>query len=284
MTRKSIKILNLSILLLAAPGAWAETINCTPITSLPEVIDVQGIYCFTGNLATSMASGNAIYIQANNVTIDLNGWKLGNLAAGAGTGANGIIAVQRKNITIRNGTIRGFNRGISLIGISPYTISQGHLVEDIRADRNTYIGIEVMGRGNIVRRNQVLDTGGATGTDSARGMILMGSGGRALNNNISSTTATSTGTAIGLHLMEANGAVVEGNRIDGVSSGTGNTYGLHIENSNDVLIRANSIISAKFGIWFNASNSGGKYMGTLISNVTTPYQGGGTAVGDNTLP
>ena len=59
MIIRKIKNLVLLTLLLAAPGAWAETIDCTPITTLPYVITVQGIYCFTGDLATSMASGNA---------------------------------------------------------------------------------------------------------------------------------------------------------------------------------------------------------------------------------
>jgi hypothetical protein len=36
-----------------AAAARAETVNCTPITSLPAVITVQGIYCFTDHLATA---------------------------------------------------------------------------------------------------------------------------------------------------------------------------------------------------------------------------------------
>jgi len=278
MKTKLTKYLTLTILLLTASSAWAETIDCTPITTLPYVITTQGIYCFTGDLATSMTLGNAIDIQTNNVVIDLNGWKLGGLAAGTGTQTVGIHAWQRKNITIKNGTIRGFYRGIYLNDSPPYTNSQGHLVEDIRADMNTYRGMEIRGRGSVVRRNQVVDTGGSTTSTGAYGIILYGPGTRALNNDISSSAATSAGAAVGLFINTADGAVVEGNRIDDVSSGTGTTYGIYISSSNDVLAAGNRITSADNGIFYSSST--GKYMGNLTSNVATPFTGG-TTVGTN---
>src|SRR6266849_9239971 len=84
---------------LGAAPARSETTNCTAITTLPAVIIVQGIYCFTGDLATAVTTGNAIEIQTNNVVLDLNGFKLGGLAAGLGTGAVGVRAADRQNIT-----------------------------------------------------------------------------------------------------------------------------------------------------------------------------------------
>jgi len=307
MAIRKIKNLVLLTLLLAAPGAWAETIDCTAITTLPTVITVQGIYCFTGNLATSMTSGKAITINTNNVTIDLNGWKLGGLAAGTGTGTYGIYAYQRKNITIKNGIIRGFYFGIILGDNFPYTASQGHLIEDIRADQNTYGGLLVQGRGNIVRRNQVVDTGGSTVNNSAFGIQLNGPGGRVLNNEISGTVATSVSSAFGLHLASATGAVVEGNRIDDVSSNSsmaygvsisssydvvvednringlstvsGTTWGMSIRSSSDVLAAGNRITSADYGIFYALST--GKYKDNLTSGVTSPFNGGTDAGGNN---
>ncbi len=278
MKTRLIKYLSLTLLLLAAPAAWAETVNCTPIIALPTVITSQGVYCLTGHLTTNMTSGKAIEIQTNNVTIDLNGWKLGGQAAGPGTGAFGIYANQRKNITIKNGTIRGFSRGIYLQDTSPYTASQGHLIEDIRADRNTRVGMFILGRGSIVRRNQVVDTGGTIFDARAYGIRLIGPGGRVLNNDISSTAATGNADGFGLYLSTADGAVIEGNRIDDVSTGTGFTYGIFILNSNDVLVRGNSITSATYGIFYGGST--GKYMDTLTSGVTNRFTGG-TAVGTN---
>ena len=51
-------------LIMLSTSIQAETINCTPITSLPATITAQGIYCLTGNLTTSQTSGNAITINA----------------------------------------------------------------------------------------------------------------------------------------------------------------------------------------------------------------------------
>src|SRR5262249_8965473 len=140
----------------------AETVICTAITSLPYTISASGVYCLTGDLSTNLISGNAIEIDANNVILDLNGHKIGNLSAGPNTVAYGILADQRQNITIRNGTVRGFFHGIRLSDTFPYAVSQGHVVEDVRADQNTQMGILVSGRGGLIRRNQVVATGGST--------------------------------------------------------------------------------------------------------------------------
>jgi hypothetical protein len=70
----------------------AETVNCTAITALPYTISTQGVYCLTGNLSTGMTSGSAITIATNNVVLDLNGFKIGGLAAGPDTNATGIYS------------------------------------------------------------------------------------------------------------------------------------------------------------------------------------------------
>src|SRR5215831_2499821 len=114
---------------------WAETTVCTAITTVPFTITVQGIYCLTQDIETNLADGNAIEIATSNVELDLNGYKLGNLSAGPGTTATGIHALDRKNITVKNGTVRGFVEGIRLEDVSS-GVSQGHIVEDIRAELN----------------------------------------------------------------------------------------------------------------------------------------------------
>ena len=53
-TKSTASLLVLLTLIFGAAPARAETVNCTPITALPAVITVQGIYCFTGNLATAI--------------------------------------------------------------------------------------------------------------------------------------------------------------------------------------------------------------------------------------
>src|SRR5262245_4161983 len=196
--------------------ARAETTLCTAITSLPTAITVQGIYCLTSNFDVGLASGAAITIDTNNVVIDLNGHKIGNLGAGPGTLANGIFAYQRQNITIKNGTIRGFLAGIFLDDSSSFTASQGHLVEDVRTDQNTYVGILVQGRGSIVRRNQVVSTGGTTvngaNTDGF-GIWVFGAGHRVIDNDVVTVTKVGTGTAYGIALDSSSNSAVVNNRV-----------------------------------------------------------------------
>ena len=249
-TKLATSLLVLFTLVLIAPPARAETVNCTAITTLPAVITVQGVYCFTDNLSTAMTSGIAIQINTNNVILDLNGFKLGGLAAGTGTTAFGIRANNRQNITIKNGTIRGFFKGIFLDSSGAF---QGHVVEAIRADQNTLIGIEVFGSGNIVRNNQVVATGGTTccGPDvNATGIFLQGAGPRVLNNDVITVMKQGTGIAWGILLSEVTGGLAVNNRIT----------------------------NAERGIDFGAST--GKYRDNVTFDVTTPFTGG-TDIGNN---
>ncbi len=231
----------------AAP-ARAETVNCTAITALPAIITVQGVYCFTGDLITSMTSGAAIDIQADNVVLDLNGFKLGGLGGGTGTGATGINSNNRQNITIKNGTVRGFLYGILLGGSG----SQGLIVEDIRADQNTYIGIYVLGDGNIVRNNQVVATGGTTccgANPDAYGILVVGDDPRVLNNDVINIVRQGSGWAVAIRTDSPGGLVVN-NRITG----------------------------AKMGIYIRSDS--GKYRDNLTFDVDQPFVGG-TDAGNN---
>jgi Periplasmic copper-binding protein (NosD) len=245
-------LLVLLALVLSAVPARAETVNCTHITSLPAVITVQGVYCFTGDLSTAMTSGNAIEIQTNNVVLDLNGFKLGGLAAGLGTGAFGIHAFNRQNITIKNGTVRGFRRAIVLENADAGA-SQGHLVEDIRADQNTEMGIRVEGSGNIIRNNQVVATAGSTffGPNvDATGILVSGLGPRVLNNDVIVTVAQGSGIARGIFLISVTGGLAVNNRI---------TFADH-------------------GIEYATAT--GKYRDNVTFDVTTPFTSG-TDIGNN---
>ena len=144
---------------LAPAAARAETVKtCTGfITALPTVISTQGTWCMDKDLATAMETGNAVTIGTNNVTIDCNGFKLGNLAAGADTGTYGIYAQDRLNVTVRNCNVRGFFVGILIFGNGG-----GHLVEDNRLDASRWMAIRTEGDGTQVRGNSLFDTGGAT--------------------------------------------------------------------------------------------------------------------------
>jgi hypothetical protein len=134
------------------------------IDSVPATITSQGVWCLRKDLSTAIASGSAITIATNNVTIDCNGFKLGGLAAGPVSLAWGIYASERRNVAVRGCNIRGFHYGILIFG------GAGHLVEDNRIDRSLFTGIHLHGDNSRVLRNAVYNTGGALGYREARGI------------------------------------------------------------------------------------------------------------------
>jgi hypothetical protein len=237
------------VLGLAASG-HAETIQCTAIASLPTTIISQGIYCLTSDFSTNLSSGAAITINANNVILDLNGHKIGNLSAGIATTADGIYAEDRQNITIKNGTIRGFFAAITLNSFT--STSQGHLIEGIRADQSTYSGINVSGNGCLVRGNQVVATGGTTTiTATTMGISIYGTGSRVIDNDVITVTPTAGG-------VSSDGMMISGT---------------------DCMVINNRVTDASTGIYMLYSST--KFRDNMTTNITaTPYSGG-TDAGNN---
>lgn len=197
--------------------ARAETYQtCTGfIDSVPAVITGQGTWCLRGDLSTAQTSGAAIRIDTNNVTIDCNDFKIGGLAAGAATAADGIMAYNRLNITVRNCNVRGFRRGISLNGA-------GHVVEDNRLDGNLFVGLEASGdTQHVVRRNIVLDTGGATdGLNTTYGIF---SSGAVIDNIVDGVDPVHGKHVTGIRAMAASGQVIRGNVIRNLRPRNGGT-------------------------------------------------------------
>jgi nitrous oxidase accessory protein NosD len=230
-----------------------------------------------------VTSGNAIEITTDNVVINLNGHRLDGLAAGLSTNAMGIYAFQRKNITIKNGTIRGFAYGIVLDDIvAPYTASQGHIIENIRADMNTTLGIGVLGQGSLIRNNMVVKTGDpANEIDVIIGIGVKGPGVRVLNNDIIETREKTNHSAYAICILEAPGAVVENNRIGNASLGDGTSVGIYIFKSDKVLVINNRLTTMNYGIWYLFGSSSGKFRDNLTYDAPFPGVHSGTDAGNN---
>jgi hypothetical protein len=250
----------------------AETINCTPVTSLPATISIQGLYCLTGSLATNISSGDAITITANNVTLDLNGWKVGGQAAGTGTNAVGIYSTAA-NVTIKNGIVRGFLAGIALTG-------RGAVVRDLLVDQNTNIGIYVDGPGAVIEHNQIVDTGGSTVGPNifAIGIYALSNsvGARISDNTVSGLTATGAGGEYGIEADGPN-STVRHNVISDTAkpSGGGTSYGILQTAS----IAVNNTVS-NFGTGINTVTAG-IYAHNTAYNCTTAYAGGTAGAGNS---
>jgi len=286
MIRPCISALFLLVLALSVPRtAHAETYNtCSGfITSLPVLITTQGTWCLKSDLATAITAGNAITINTNNVTIDCNGFKIGDLAAGVSTVAIGIYSLSHANATIRHCNIRGFYTGVLLGGIG-----SGALVEDNRLDNNTYIGIEVDGDSSIIRNNRVFDTGGSTASVDAHGINAAYSV-DVQDNVVAGVTATSggNGSAFGIGTtVDASGSV-SGNRVrDVIKDGTGIAYGIFNASSGHLDLRDNFMVGdgSTGSVGLLCSNSNGSARDNTIDGFDTALQACTDSGGNVTIP
>ena len=90
----------------------------------------SGSYYLTGNL-TASGSTAGITVAANNVTLDLNGFALSGDLGGSAAGIS--IPAARKNIHVRNGTIRNWSLG----GDRQAALTTNSLFQELRlADNN----------------------------------------------------------------------------------------------------------------------------------------------------
>jgi len=293
----------ISVALLGALGAWSpargETINCIHITNalMPYTISTPGVYCVTEKITTNLASGAAITINANNVVLDLNSFAIGNLGAGASTSALGIYAVDRQNIVIRDGTLRGFWIAVALVdGVTAggtTSNSSGHAVNAVVSDQSYGAGIVVQGPGTVVTGSRVVNTQGSTATnallaalsgDGATGIFVSGSGARVTNSAVLNTDCSNGCTASaakvrGIQVSGAPGAVIAQNFVaNAAMTAVTDARALDVKiSSADVFVDSNVFTTWPLGISFD-STSTGVYLNNGLLNVTTPASGG-VAVG-----
>ncbi|HEY0661014.1 MAG TPA: right-handed parallel beta-helix repeat-containing protein [Lysobacter sp.] len=265
------------VLLAGTAPAHAETFYACDmvIDALPATITTQGVYCLTQDVSTAIASGNAITINANNVTLDCNGYKIGGLGAGTGTNAYGVHATDRTNVTVRQCSIRGFRYAVVFDG----TGASGGVIEDNRLSENRDTAVFVNGNGHTIRRNLVSQTGGRPAS-AATGIRLGGHLHDVSDNNIHHVFASGAsgleGMAVGIGLNSSNGTVVRGNRVQAVyRGGTGSAIGidafgqqLSVEGNSLALLNVGAE-AAGYGIWGSTKTA---CRDNLVSGWTTPLQ------------
>ena len=106
----------------APPDSTMKTLDevepRTPIHSadLPLTISQSGSYYIAENITFSTVDTNGITITASNVTIDLCGFTIQGPNTGTAGAAIASDSQAIENITILNGTITGWHRGINLMG------------------------------------------------------------------------------------------------------------------------------------------------------------------------
>lgn len=156
-----------------------------PIDHLPYAIDSAGSYVVTKHL--QRVSGNGITVNADDVTIDLNGFTLAGTGDTSFGGGFGIAAADRSNLSVTNGVIRGWNRGIDnptsangrggifrdlLLTNNGWGIysAEGARIDAVVVRSNNANGIESTGR-NTITNSVFLDNLFAIRADSTQDLI-----------------------------------------------------------------------------------------------------------------
>ncbi len=265
----------LAVALLIA-GA-AEGASPTPISRLPYTISKPGRYLVTKNLVGPLQL-NGIIISANDVVLDLGGWTLtsnGDIP----TALNACIyGADCRNVTIRNGTIRGYLSGITLNGAG----GRSNLVEDVNVDGCTRYGIQVIGIGSSVRHNRVSQIGGSTVFPFDRaGIDVAGDGVQVTDNEVSDVAVDSSNTAnraYGIRLGSSRSGTISGNRI--LNSNllfpfAASTIGISVGSSAFCIIAGNQISGYITGIDFVAGGGSDAHVfrDNTVQRAFTPYRG-----------
>src|SRR5262249_8374258 len=171
------------------------------IDSLPYTIDTPGTYVLGADLATGdLGTGAAISVEADGVVLDLDGHVLdGSLAPNA----FGVRAVGRRELTIRNGTLRGFRRAVSIEGTSQGPPPE-NWVESLSVSGSGEAGLWVEGAGSVVYDCHMSSVGGGPG--NAYGIVLAGAQGMLLANEVTDVSAPPDFRAYGLVLGAGPGS------------------------------------------------------------------------------
>ena len=222
---------------------------CTPIASLPAVISQQGNYCLAANATLNITSGQAIKIDADNVTLDCQNYSITNSAVSATGSSAAIRATSRFNLLIRNCRILGgFTDGIYVhMPLGSPTSSFYNRIEDNYVAGPFRYGILGSGSAIEVRGNKVYDIGGHQNS-SAYGIRIGGSSVSAykfqvVENNLVAGTNSPSGNAFGIYSDNSLGSMFIGNRISGTTGFGPNyrSYGIRVASGEANTFRDNII-------------------------------------------
>jgi hypothetical protein len=265
-------VICLLALLFWAPHARAAEsyANCTgTISSLPASISSSGTWGLKQSLTTAAATGNAITITADNVTLDCNDFII-NGTAGTATNAIGIYSLNHQNVSVRHCNVLGFKDGLVL---SVQTAGGGYAAEDNRFDGNTYLGLRVDGDGSVIRRNLVLSTGGTTLTGTVYGIYAADSV-DIEDNTVAGVTARtgSNGSAYGIYTTQNGDGSVSRNRVRGMAKdGTGSDFGILNSSSGRIALLENDVFGdgTTGSVGLSCTSSSGRAYDNVLNGFAT---------------
>jgi hypothetical protein len=250
---------------------------------IPLTITQEGSYYLTEDIS---ATATAITVNAHNVTFDLMGYQLSGSEAGYA-----FYISARKNVEIRNGTIRDF-----YMGIYEYSSSgANHRIINVRVLSNDNYGIRLSGYGHLIKDCTSAENGNYGISAGYSGTVV----GNVVYDNFSGGISASDGcTVIGntvrnsgtYGIYAGNGTTVSkntsyGNGSYGIRGGYGSTVTentCHSNGNNGITVLNGSTVNGNTA-YENDGDGIQAYTGsTVISNTAYNNQNYGiNLVGNN---
>ncbi len=203
-----------------AQEAAANGISASLHQNRQIVISRPGMYRLTDDLR--VRSGNAIVINASNVTLDLGGNSVTTEAPGTGSG---ILIDGESGVEVRNGKVGGFNVNLNAMNSENVRFRNLQVVGRGLAPNNgpTEIGVNlVQTRGAYVENNVI--------TSVNLGIFVRGafSTGNRIFENVITGGATPSSNLLGICYNPASGAGPDGPRGDNIYNNHITRYGYAI--------------------------------------------------------
>ncbi len=204
----------LSLVSAGAAEAATKISNCGKITKPGSYVLVRNLPGSTG----LRANGSCLVIKANHVTLDLGGYQIKGNGIGDTTNGDGIFMRDRKNVTIRNGTVRGFvDDGVADARSGGGGTGSDHRISNVRVIGNGGDGILLQGSGHSVT-NSLAEGNAGNGISVPDGSTLAGN--TTVNNGANGIFA-GAGTSVTDNTANSNGS--SGIFLDGFNFVDGNT-------------------------------------------------------------
>lgn len=252
------------------------------ITSLPYTINQSGTYRLQDDLVLEGNSDSAIRINSDDVKLDLSGHSVRS-GTGASATAIGVLAMNRKRVTVENGAIVGFSIAVSLdsydetagpIGLPPSALGGFYRVKGLRIEGASQAGIRVNGYSAEIIENNLARCGQSM--PAGKGILAQGAGIVVKDNNILSCGKPGENGGAALSIEFADGATVfrnsvSGFRIDNANGPIPSQAGISVLGSPAITIKDNTV--ARFNVGILAVNSSGVQTSNVFSNVSNSVKG-----------
>jgi parallel beta-helix repeat protein len=224
----------------------------TNITTCGTLSQSNATYTLQNSISNQV--GTCFTIQANNVTLDLNGYTIDGDDVGIDFG---ITSSGRNFSTIKNGTITDFREGIYLL-----SGSNNNTVIDITANSNTDLGVYLFTSSNNTLVNIIANS------NANSGIYLQSNS----NNNVLTNITTSSNTNYGVLLIGTS----NNNVLTNITANS-NNRGVYLTTSSNntfINITANSNV---YGIYLGSDSENNTISDFKISN---PISAGIYVLGD----